>query len=138
MKNKYPLIAAALFLLLTIGAVFIVSGQGHSTERVTIDGAAFSETVETLTVKREEDVALIVRAFESAERTEGAVKAIGNNLTFTFHQENGETMEYPVWKGTDSASFQNPTQKSETEQGDVRYSIAQEDWERVLRLLEAR
>ncbi|MGO1059257.1 hypothetical protein ACTL32_09030 [Planococcus sp. FY231025] len=138
MKNKYPLFATAVFLLLVIGAGFLRGGQGHSTETVTIRGTAFSETGETLTVEREEDVALIVRAFERAERTEGAVKGIGNNLTFTFHQENGETIEYPVWKGTDSASFQDPAQKTETEQGDVRYAIAEEEWERMLRLLEPR
>lgn len=138
MKNKNPLFATAVFLLLVIGAGFLRSGQGHSTETLTIRGAAFSETGETLSVEREEDVALIVRAFESAERTEGAVKAIGNNLTFTFHEKNGKTLEYPVWKETDSASFQDPEKKTETEQGGVRYAIAQEDWERVLRLLEAR
>lgn len=92
MKNKYPLFATAVFLLLVIGVGFLRGGQGHSTETVTIRGVAFSETGETLTVEREEDVALIVGAFENAERTEGAVKAIGNNLTFTFHQENGETI----------------------------------------------
>lgn len=138
MKNKYPLFATAVFLLLVIGAGFLRGGQGYSTETVTIRGAAFSETGETFTVEREEDVALIVGAFKHAERTEGAVKAIGNNLTFTFHQENGKTIEYPVWKGTDSASFQDPAQKTETKQGDVRYVIAEEEWERMLRLLEAR
>lgn len=135
-EKKYPLFATAVFLLLVIGAGFLRDGQGHSTETVAIRGAAFSETGETFTVEREEDVALIVGAFEHVERMEGPVKAIGNNLTFTFHQENGRTIEYPVWKG--SVSFQDPAQKTETKQGNVRYAIAEEEWERVPRLLEAR
>jgi hypothetical protein len=138
MKSSYRFFGVAVLLLLAIVASFIILGREHTTEAVTIRGFGLSETGEEYKVEREEEVALLVGAFEDAARTEGPVKAIGPNLTFTFHLENGYAVEYPVWKGTDSGSFEDPTQKTTTEQGDVRYVFAQEDWERVLELLEER
>ena len=138
MKSRYRFIGVAVLLLLALGASFIVLGKEPATEAVTIRGAALSEIGEEFKVEREEEVALLVRAFENAARTEGPVKAIGPNLTFTFHLDNGDAIEYPVWKETDSGSFEDPTQKTVTERGDVRFVFAEEDWERILELLEAR
>lgn len=138
MKSRYRFIGVTVLLLLAVGASFIVLGKEHTTEAVTIRGVALSETGEEFKVEREEEVALLVQAFENAARTEGPVKAIGPNLIFTFHLDTGYAIEYPVWKGTDSGSFEDPTQKTATERGDVRFVFAEEDWERVLELLEAR
>lgn len=135
MGKRYRLIALLAAVLLAAVGIYAFT-DGHTAEAVTIRGMVLPETGEEFKVERKEDVAMLVGAFENAERTEGAVTAIGNNYTFTFHLENGYAIEYLVWKGTNGANFQDPTKKTVTEQGDVRFRIADEDWEKVLELLE--
>lgn len=137
MKRSHKWVLLISLVLIAAGGVYAFTNASPAVERVTIRGMAFSETGAELNVEREEDVELLGAAFENAERSVGAVKAIGNNLTFTFHLENGNSIEYPVWKESSGASFEDPTQETETEEGDVRFRLAAEDWQEIQNIIEA-
>lgn len=124
-------------LLILAGGFYALTNDPRAVGRITVRGIAFSATGEELNIEESEEVALLVSAFENAERTVGPVKAIGNNLTFTFHLENGYSIEYPVWKESSTASFEDPTEETETDEGDVRFHISAEDWQEVLNIIDA-
>lgn len=137
MKRRHKWIFGLIMVVIVAGGIYAITNGSRDVERVTIRGIAFSETGEEMIVGGDEEVALFVSAFEHAERSVGAVKGIGNNLTFTFHLENGYSIEYPVWKESSTASFEDPTEETQTEEGDVRFHIAAEDWQEVLNIIEA-
>lgn len=137
MKQRHKWLFGISIVLIVVGGIYAWTNDPRTVERVTVRGIAFSAAGEELNIEQSEEVAVLVSAFENAERTVGPVKAIGNNLTFTFHLENGYSIEYPVWKESSTASFEDPTEEMETEEGDVRFHISAEDWQEVLNLIDA-
>lgn len=136
MKRSHKWVFLISIILILAGGVYAFTNDTRAVERVTIRGIAFSDTGAEMNVERKEEVELLVSAFENAKRTEGAVKAIGNNMTFSFHLDNGYSIEYPVWEESSAASFEDPTKETETEEGIVRFNIASDDWEKILKIID--